>query len=58
MRKASKALDVLLRKAQSTLRALKVELHDEGEERKTPIALASDSLDRAVLALPNGSEAA
>src|SRR5207249_810296 len=33
VRKAKKALDLLLRKAQSTLLALKVELHDEEAER-------------------------
>lgn len=38
VRKSQKALDMLLRKAQSTLRALNVELHDESAERGSPIA--------------------
>jgi hypothetical protein len=51
-------LDLLLRKAQSTLRALNVELHDETAERATPIALAKDSLGEAVVAVSNGGQAA
>lgn len=46
VRKAQKALDVLLGKAQSTLRALNVELRDEGAERASPITLSNDSLQR------------
>lgn len=58
IRKAHKALDLLLRKAQSTLQALNVELHDEGAEKASPIALPRGSFERAVLALPGGGEAA
>ena len=58
VRKAQKALDVLLRKAKSTLEALKVELHDEDAERSTPIGLPNGSFESAVLALPGGTEAA
>jgi hypothetical protein len=57
VRKAQKALDLLLRKAQSTLRALSVELYDERAERASPIMLGSGSLQQAVLALPSMSEA-
>ncbi|MCB9609910.1 MAG: hypothetical protein H6716_25195 [Polyangiaceae bacterium] len=39
IRKASKALDLLLRRAKSTLTALNVELIDEDAERASPIAL-------------------
>jgi len=39
IRKAEKALDLLLRKAQSTLRALNVEVYEEEAERRTPIQL-------------------
>jgi len=58
IRKANKALDLLLRKAQSTLKALKIEVSDETAEKTTPIALPKDSLQAAVLALPDGDEAA
>jgi hypothetical protein len=58
VRKAQKALDLLLRKAQSTLLALKVELHDEDAERTSPITLPGGSLENASLALANGGEAA
>ena len=58
VRKAQKALDVLLRKAHSTLRALNVEVDDESAEAATPIALPEGSLSAAVLALPEGGEAA
>jgi len=37
IRKANKALDLLLRKAKSTLTALNVELHEEDVERGSPI---------------------
>lgn len=43
IRKAQKALDRLLQNAQSTLRALNVELHDEGVERASPICLPNSS---------------
>lgn len=58
IRKAQKALDLLLRKAQSTLRALNVEVHDEATEASSPIALPPGSLEGAALALPSGGEAA
>ena len=58
IRKAQKALDLLLRKAQSTLLALNVELHDEAAERDSPIALPNGSFDEAVLALSKGGQAA
>jgi len=57
VRKAQKALDLLLRKAQSTLLALKVELHDEDVERSSPITLPASSLENASLALANGKAA-
>ncbi|MCP3143433.1 hypothetical protein [Pyxidicoccus xibeiensis] len=52
VRKARKALDVLLRKAQDTLQALKVELHDEGAERGSPIGLPNGAFRAPVLPLP------
>ncbi len=58
VRKAQKALDVLLRKAQSTLRALNIEVNDEPAEASTPITLPEGSLEAAILALPKGGEAA
>lgn len=58
VRKAQKALDLLLRKAQSTLRALNVELSEEAAERSSPIALPANSLEHAVRALPNSDEKA
>ncbi len=58
IRKSSKALDLLLRNAQSTLKALKIEVHDETAERASPIALPKDSLQAAELAVPPGHEAA
>lgn len=51
VRKAKNALDLLVRKAQSTLRALNVELSDESEERKTPVLLPAP-LPQVVGALP------
>jgi arginyl-tRNA synthetase len=51
IRKARKALDLILRKAQSTLRALNVELYDEGAERGSPIALPNGSFRRAGLSV-------
>jgi hypothetical protein len=58
VRKAQKALDLLLRKAHSTLNALNVEINDEAVERASPIALGPDSLEQAVAALPSGERAA
>jgi hypothetical protein len=58
IRKSQKALDLLIRKAQSTLRALKVDLFDEGIERNSPIALPNSSLEQAVLALPQAGKTA
>ncbi|MCC7383253.1 MAG: hypothetical protein IT384_15560 [Deltaproteobacteria bacterium] len=58
IRKAHAALDLLLRKAQSTLRALNVELTDEATEATSPLCLPKGSLEAAVLALPSGGEAA
>lgn len=58
VRKAQKALDLLLRKAQSTLRALNVETNTESAEVSTPITLDNRSFDRAVVALPDGREVA
>jgi hypothetical protein len=57
-RKAQKALDILLRKAQSALRALNVELYDEAAERGTPITLSKGSLEGGVLTLPIASGSA
>lgn len=57
IRKGQKALDGLLRRAQSTLRALNIEVIDEVAEASSPIALPNDSLERAVLALPEGNDA-
>ena len=49
--KGTKALGVLLRKAKTTMRALNVELHEEGVERESPIALPNDSFVTAVGAI-------
>ena len=46
------ALDLLLRKAQSTLRALDVEVHDEDAERESPISLENGSFTNAARTLP------
>jgi hypothetical protein len=51
IRKAQRQLDLLLRKAKSTLTALNVELHDETVERSTPIILPSESYTAATSAL-------
>jgi hypothetical protein len=51
IRKAQRQLDLLLRKAKSTLTALNVELHDETIERSTPIILPSESYTAATTAL-------
>jgi hypothetical protein len=58
IRKAQKALDVLVRKARSTLKALNIELHHESEERMSPIGLPGSSLADAVAALPGDGRAA
>jgi hypothetical protein len=58
IRKARKGLDVLLRKAQSTLRALNIELRDEAVERASPITLIDPSLEQAGRCLPSDGEAA
>jgi hypothetical protein len=58
IRKAQKALDLLLRKAQSTLCALNVELTDEAAEAASPLTLPQGSFEAGVLALPSGGEAA
>jgi hypothetical protein len=50
IRKAHRALDKLLRDARSTLRALNIELRDEDEERRTPIAITGDAYAPTVLA--------
>ena len=50
--KAQKALRVLCRKAQSTLKALNVELQEEDVERESPITLPNGSLDEAIRSLP------
>jgi hypothetical protein len=51
IRKAQRQLDVLLRKARSTLTALNIELHDEALEQANPISLPSDSYAAATSAL-------
>jgi hypothetical protein len=58
MDKARRALDILLTKAQSTLRALNIEANDESIEASSPIRLPEGSLGAAVFALPKGGEAA
>jgi hypothetical protein len=58
IRKAKNALDLLLRKATSTLRALNIELNEENVERGSPIALSNKSLETAAGALIDDSEAA
>jgi hypothetical protein len=55
IRKGQRALEFLVGKAQSALRALNVELQDETAERASPIGLPEGSLDHAVAAL--GAEA-
>lgn len=49
IRKAKKALDLLLRKGQSMLRALNVELTDEAAETASPLTLPNGALEEAVL---------
>src|SRR5262249_39824647 len=58
IRKAEKALDLLLGKAQSRRGALNTEVNDEPAEVTSPIARPKGSLDAGVLALPSGGEAA
>jgi hypothetical protein len=58
IRKGQKALDLLLRRAQSTLRALNVELTDEAAEAASPILLSAGSCEAGTLALPDGNRAA
>jgi hypothetical protein len=58
VRKARNVLDLILRKAQSTLLALRVEVSDEAAEARSPLTLPNASLASAVLALPGGGEAA
>lgn len=58
VRKAQKALDLLLRKAHSTLRALSIEVIDEAAEVASPIGLSNASFEHAAQVLPNDGEAA
>jgi hypothetical protein len=58
IRKAQKALDRLVQNAQSTLRALNVELHNETLERGSPVLLRNESFQDAVSALPSERGAA
>lgn len=55
IRRANKGLDLLLRRAKSTLCALNVELHEEDVERESPIDPGNDSLQRATQSLLPGS---
>lgn len=59
IRKANKALDLLLKKAKSTLTALNVELVEEDVECASPIDAGNGSFENAVATLPrtNGSAA-
>ncbi len=58
IRKGTKALNLLVTKAKSTMRALNVELHEESAERASPIALPNDSLTTAVGAILKSDMAA
>lgn len=58
VRKAKKTFDLLVRKAQSTLTALDVELVDEAAEVASPLLLPKDSFEAATRALPSGDEVA
>lgn len=51
IRKAEKALKLLVRKAESTLRALNVEMTDEIVETSSPITLSRSSFETASGAL-------
>jgi hypothetical protein len=53
IRKAQKALDLMLRNAKTTLKAMNVEVADEAAEKTSPIALPK-SLASAVATLPDG----
>ena len=57
IRKAQRPLDLLLRKAKSTLTALNIELRDEVFERSTPISLPFQSYVAASSALSDLSAA-
>jgi hypothetical protein len=56
IRKAQKALDLLIRNARSTLRAMNIELNEESVERASPIALPNSSLSDAVGVLKGDGE--
>ena len=58
VRKAGRQLEVLLRQAKSTLRALNIELQEEKVERSSPIVLADRSLDDCRAALPESNREA
>lgn len=58
IRKARRQLDLLLRKARSTLTALNIELDDEAAERSTPITFSANSLTQALAARPADDETA
>jgi hypothetical protein len=47
IRRGEDKLDLLLRKATDVLKALNVEIQDEEAERKSPVSLPSESLERA-----------
>ena len=47
IRKAHRQLDFLIRKAKNVMRALKIELHEEEAERRSPIILGDFCLDEA-----------
>ena len=55
VRKGREKLDILVCKAKETLKALNVEIQDEGVERQTPISFESDSLDGLGEALKKAS---
>jgi hypothetical protein len=57
IRKARKQLDLLLRKAKDTLKALNVEPREETIERASPIALAVESIAGPVPASNDGDDA-
>lgn len=47
IRRGEDKLDLLLRKATDVLKALNIEIQDEEAERKSPVALPAESLERA-----------
>jgi len=55
IRKGKHALELLLGRAQSTLRALNIEISEEDAERLSPIALSNDSLEQGVAVLASGA---